>query len=53
MRVRRDLEQICHHNRFGDRSLTRQSTRVNEETKVVYVSLDDAALRVPSTGELI
>jgi nitroreductase len=35
MRVRRDLEQICHRNRFGDRSLTLQGTRVNEETNVL------------------
>lgn len=36
IRVRRPLEQICHHNRFGDRSLTLQDTRVNEEeTNVV------------------
>lgn len=31
LRVRRDLEQICHHNRFGDHSLMFQDARGNEE----------------------
>lgn len=32
VRVRRDLEQICHHNRFGDRSLVFRDARDDEES---------------------
>jgi nitroreductase len=35
LRVWRDLEQICHHNRFGDHSLMFQDARDNEEVSAL------------------